>query len=233
MSLKKSHTELVQNLLVSHSGIALGDLHDTPAVHDAILELIPTLAASGVTRLYVEMLPTEANSLLVDMAHSAEARTAVRDWVYQRVGSYVPDPTDKYMQIIDSAQKHGIQVNAMDTEIADSSHVVGKRNEFWVKHIRKENKTLEEGTKYAVMAGAMHIDNFNRFSTIEMGDEATGIDKILGIPSITFETHPNLSAADRIVLKGSEGIMSGDYRIIIPEKLHPLSTPSPSVGASR
>ena len=215
-------------LLKESDGVVLGDMHDMPPVQEYVKEIIPTLKKAGVTTLYVEMLPQEAQPLLDALATPLAPEHELHEQLTQRWGNYRPSPVEGYMHIINAAHDNGMRVVAMDTDNFDRSRVVGARNELWEKYIRKQQ--AENGNpKYAVYCGAMHIHNFNLYSPVENDyDAAEGLDRKLGIKSITFDTSEHLRGTDRYISKSADYDRAGDYKIVLPQHMQaqPGATPA-------
>ena len=182
-TIKGGNEALMTALLSKNAGIFFGDEHGTIEVVDTFSRLLPTLKASGVRVLFVEMASpsilekfqkdgdTKAlKAHLVGLGWDFWDRGADKKWV------------DHLVNMLATARKNGIKLCGIgDSDSAKFPKInrIAKANRDWALAIPATLATQPKNEKYVIFGGDVHSGN-------QSGKE--GINVLLGVPSITPST---------------------------------------------
>lgn len=181
---KVSRTELdqfVDRKLDRHRGLAFGEIHGLYAFPLYVAERMKTFADKGVTRLYVEMIPSNRQELL-DLWQDKNDASQLIDFINSRPYANATYQWHHYWLMFQAAKKAGIRVVAIDKRHVMGVHpnaLMKERNESWMDSIIEDQNQCGYGEKFIVFGGQDHF----RSST-----KLQGISWRLGIPVFQMET---------------------------------------------
>ncbi len=177
-TVKGGKETLVPALLAKNPGLFFGDSHGTIDVIDTFKEILPTLKASGVQTLYVEMVPSADQSVLDRFQKDGDTK-ALKEflikagWDIGQDGKWV----DHLVTMLAEARNNGIKLYGIDEQgsgkLPQSSRTA-RANPHWAEVIN--NTQPKRSGKYVIFGGAGHSANY---------PANKGVNVLLGIPSIT------------------------------------------------
>lgn len=179
-TIKGGNKALVTALLSKNAGIFFGDEHGTIEVVDTFSGLLPTLKASGVRVLFVEIVPS-TDPILEKFQKDGDAKALKAHlielgWDIGADGKWI----DHLVNMLAETRKNGIKLCGIDEE-TDSRRLspddrLERANVHWAWAIRETLAKQPKNEKYVVFGGLGHSKNSS-------GNK--GIEVLLGIPSIT------------------------------------------------
>jgi hypothetical protein len=184
-----SDEDFFKMLLNVNPGIFLGDRHGSYNIVEYLSGKMPYFKQQGVSTLYMEMFPPEAQPMLDRYFETGENQAELEQYLNAQGWHKDLGMDKKYAQLVSAARESGIRIVGIDTVETQPDDVRLKASNLHFAAVVKEH--ARPGEKYLVFGGEGHS------SQNEM-DCNYGVDYQLGIPSVDFKTgEPGIYLSDR------------------------------------
>ena len=161
--------ELTGAYFSAASGVFVGDKHDETSIRQQLAIDLPKLAESGVRTLYLEMLPSSAQTIIDQ--YTAEPNETNREQLHSTLASnwgWGEETLEQNMHLLELARVLGVRIVGIESESITS---IG-REKAWEQAILLDQSKAGV-SKFLVFAGRDHEDKY-------------GLASMLNIPSYNY-----------------------------------------------
>ena len=211
---------IVEKLFSVSAIVVVGEDHRDHAAKRLVAHSMPFLAKTKTSFAW-EMVrannPREKEDLrpdqtMIDAFLSGKiSGKVVEEAIAQYCNNYGNNMVEEKMGLLYAAKEHGVPVVGIDTSEFSPSRRIADSNPFWAECIEKYRKTIEG--KILLLGGKAHIHNVNLHDEA-VGDQATGVDKLLGATSLVVHTSDGKEVS---LWEGDAGMAMADIELRIPK----------------
>lgn len=211
---------VLPTLLKLNNVVVVGEDHTDHAAKRLLRETMPILRQMK-TSLAWEMVRSDNTEEKEDLRpdqtmvdryifqgdNKEQLRTAITKYCHDYGGNMV----EEKMALLHAARENRVRIIGIDKSCPDDWHRrIGNANPHWESVIRQHQK---QGIGNIVMlVGKYHIHNINLYDE-GAGDQATGIDQLLGAPSLVVHTSTSQTPQ---LWQSSAGSPTADVELRLP-----------------